>query len=149
MFRAALPKETLMNTATDSTFDISAAEELLRSYERLFGNADIAGILAGIHEDVVVRFGDQPEIRGKAATGKFLEARFARMKGYSLKKELRAVYGTVVVGVWDGWWEDATNGKKMQGRGIEVLTHRDGKLWIWEAAFNPWEVGKGPSMPIV
>jgi hypothetical protein len=38
--------------------------------------------------------------------------------------------------VWSGEWEDATNGKRMRGYGVEVWTMRGGKIAVWEAAFN-------------
>ena len=50
--------------------------------------------------------------------------------------------------VWEGEWEDAGTGRRMQGFGVEVWTMRDGKIAIWEASFNtaqvdqPVDVGK-------
>ena len=40
---------------------------------------------------------------------------------------------------WDGEWKDVSTGKLMVGRGTEFWTMRDGKVSIWEAAFNVWE----------
>jgi hypothetical protein len=37
----------------------------------------------------------------------------------------------------------------MQGRGVEVWTMRDGKIAVWEAAFNVNEVGKTSAMGII
>jgi len=38
--------------------------------------------------------------------------------------------------IWDGEWEDVTTGRKMKGYGVEVWKMRDGKIAVWEAAFN-------------
>jgi hypothetical protein len=36
----------------------------------------------------------------------------------------------------------------MQGKGMEFLTLRDGKIAVWEAVFNVWEQGKGGATPV-
>jgi hypothetical protein len=38
--------------------------------------------------------------------------------------------------VWEGAWEDADSGVAMRGFGVELWVMRDGKIAIWEAAFN-------------
>jgi len=38
--------------------------------------------------------------------------------------------------VWQGAWEDAETGAAMRGFGIEVWPMREGKIAVWEAAFN-------------
>jgi hypothetical protein len=38
--------------------------------------------------------------------------------------------------VWSGEWEDADSKVRMRGVGVEVWVMRDGKIAIWEAAFN-------------
>ena len=38
--------------------------------------------------------------------------------------------------VWSGEWEDADSRVPMRGVGVEVWVMRDGKIAIWEAAFN-------------
>ena len=37
----------------------------------------------------------------------------------------------------------------MRGRGVEVWTMRDGKIAVWEAAFNVNEEGKPSAMGLV
>ena len=44
--------------------------------------------------------------------------------------------GDTLTNVWDGAWEDADSGKPMKGFGIELWAMRDGRIAIWEAAFN-------------
>jgi hypothetical protein len=38
-------------------------------------------------------------------------------------------------------WKDAKTGKQMLGCGAEFWQYRDGKLVLWDAAMNVWEVG--------
>ncbi len=64
----------------------SEALAILANSERLFSTQDVPAILSGFSDQVVVRFADQPEIRGKAALEKFLRARFTRQSGYRLSK---------------------------------------------------------------
>ena len=125
MSETAMPRDTALKIVAD--------------VEKAFGDRDIDIILAGFTDDVVVRFADQPELRGKENLRKLLEARFARQKGYRLQKRLRMLEGNMVGNYWDGEWEDAFTGKIMVGRGTEFWTFQDGKVSIWEAAFNVWE----------
>jgi hypothetical protein len=37
----------------------------------------------------------------------------------------------------------------MEGAGVEFMTLRDGKITLWEAVFNVWELGKRGLLPIV
>jgi nuclear transport factor 2 (NTF2) superfamily protein len=105
---------------------------------------NIEALLAGFTEDCVIKFGDLPELRGKPAVEDLFQSRMSRQENYRLKKEFRALMGDVIANYWEGWWDDRLTGKKMQGRGVETWTMRDGKIAVWEAAFNVNEIG-GPS----
>jgi len=120
------------------------ARAFVARVERLFMPWDIDALLAGFTEDCAVKFGDLPELRGKAALENLFRSRMERQKGYRLKKEFRALMGDMIANYWEGRWEDAATGKRMQGRGVEVWTMRDGRIAVWEAAFNVNEEG-GPS----
>jgi nuclear transport factor 2 (NTF2) superfamily protein len=125
------------------------ALKLVQGAEDAFGSADISAIMRGYTEDVVIRFADVPEIRGKADAERFLRARFARQRNYRLRKTLRMLEGNMIGNFWDGEWEDAQTGKPMVGRGTEFWTIRDGKIAVWEATFNAWERGGKPQTPIL
>ncbi len=126
-----------------------AAARLVQTVEDAFGAADLDAIGAGFTDDAVARFADFPEMRGRAAIMHFLTARFARTKGYRLKKTLRCVMGDVIGNTWDATWEDARTGKAMQGRGTEFWVVRDGRIAPWDATFNVWVKGGPPSTPVV
>jgi len=93
----------------------------------------------GFTEDCVVRFSEQPELRGRDALRKLFTARLARQMNYRLRKTLLALEGNVLANVWEGSWEDRDTGKPMAGRGLEVWRMRDGMIAVWDAAFNVWE----------
>lgn len=116
-----------------------AAEAAVRLAEKTFGEADVEGMLACFTDDCVVRFAEQPEMRGKAELEVFLRARMARQRDYRLKKALRAQQGNVIGVEWRGWWTDARTGKEMEGKGLEFWTMRDGRIAVWDAGFNVWE----------
>lgn len=128
---------------------VADAEAVLARAQRLMGAGDIAQVMKTFASDVVVRFADRPETHGKSALESFLVARFARQKNYRLRKELRAVFGNVIACSWEGEWDDGQDGRPMQGRGIELLIMRGGEIARWEAAFNVWQKGSAPSLPIV
>jgi nuclear transport factor 2 (NTF2) superfamily protein len=104
--------------------------------ESLFMPWNVEALVAGFTEDCVVRFGVIGEFRGHDALRRFFEARRARQKGYRLRKQFRALMGDVMTNIWDGEWEDAGTGQRMKGFGVEAWTMRDGRIAIWEAAFN-------------
>src|SRR5712691_4280443 len=112
----------------------------------LFMPWNIPALLAGFTEDYVVRFGDLPELRGRAALEQLLRGRSERQKDYRLRKELRALMGDTIANYWEGEWEDRATGALMTGRGVEIWVMRDGKIAIWEAAFNTNQVGKPSAM---
>jgi len=133
-----------MTGRNPSTLD--EARAFVAYVQSLFMPWNIPALLAGFTEDCVVRFGDLPEFRGKAALEQLFRSRSERQKDYRLKKELRALAGDAIANYWEGDWGDRITGKKMAGRGVEVSVMRDGKIAVWEAAFNFNEVGKPSAM---
>ena len=125
---------------------IEEARAFVAHVESLFMPWDIPALLAGFSDDCVVRFGDLPEFRGKAALENLFRTRSERQKGYRLRKQLRALMGDRIANYWEGEWEDRVTGAKMAGRGVEIWIMRDGKIAVWEAAFNTNEVGKPSAM---
>lgn len=142
-------KTALKTPVEAAVMGLEEAHRLVKRVESLFTKGDIKAIMEGFTDDVVVRFADFPEIKGKPAVEKFLTARFARQKNYRLRKDLRTMMGDIIGNYWEGEWEDAKTGKKMMGRGTEFWTIRDSKVAVWEATFNVWEAGGTPVSPIV
>ena len=125
---------------------IEEARAFVAHVQSLFMPWNIEGLLAGFTDDCVVRFGDLPEFRGKAALEHLFRSRMDRQKGYRLRKELRALSGDMIANYWEGEWQDAATGRNMAGRGVEIWRLRDGKIAVWEAAFNFNEVGRPSAM---
>jgi nuclear transport factor 2 (NTF2) superfamily protein len=124
------------STSDRNPTTVEEARSFVRYVESLFMPWNVDALVAGFTEDCVVRFGTVPEFTGREALRRFFEARAARQKGYRLEKQFRALMGEAMSNVWSGEWEDATNGKRMRGYGVEVWTMRGGKIAVWEAAFN-------------
>lgn len=138
-----------MPQATSHALTWDAALRLVQDVEDAFGAADLATIEQGFTEDAIALFADFPEMHGREAIMRFLRARFARTKGYRLKKTLRVLMDDLLSNTWDATWEDAQTGKPMQGRGTEIWRVRDGRIALWDATFNVWEKGGPPSTPVV
>ena len=115
---------------------VEEARAFVAHVESLFMPWNIDALVAGFTEDCVVRFGTVPELTGRTALREFFTARSARQKNYRLDKQFRALMGDVIANVWSGEWEDAAIGAHMRGFGAETWVMRDGKIAIWEAAFN-------------
>ena len=128
---------------------VEEARVFVARVEALFMPWNIPALLAGFTDDCIVRFGDLPEFRGRAALQRLFRARSERQKDYRLRKELRALMNDTIANYWEGEWEDRATGTGMAGRGVEIWVIRDGKIAVWEAAFNINEVGKPSSMGLV
>ena len=133
-------------TASRNPRTVDEARAFVKHVESLFMPWNVEGILAGFTDDCVIRFGDLPEFRGKAELEKFFRTRSARQKGYQLRKQLKALMGDVIANTWEGEWEDSQTGAKMSGYGVEIWRMRDGRIAVWEAAFNAREAGKPSAM---
>jgi nuclear transport factor 2 (NTF2) superfamily protein len=125
---------------------LDEARAFVAHVESLFLPWNIPALLAGFTEDCIVKFGDLPEFRGRPALEQLFRSRSERQKDYRLRKELRALMGDVIANYWEGEWEDRPTGRKMSGRGVEIWRMRDGKIAVWEAAFNVNEAGKPSAM---
>ena len=112
------------------------ARALVAHVESLFMPWNIEALVDGFTDDCVVRFGNVPEFRGREALHAFFTARSAKQKDYRLRKELRSLSGDTMSNVWSGEWQDATSGAPMRGFGVEVWVMREGRIAVWEAAFN-------------
>ncbi len=132
-----------------SALTLHDAERLAKYHQSLTGSGRPDRTIEAFAPDVVVRFADFPEMHGLEELKRFLVARFERQKNYRLKKQLRAIWQDVLVCSWHATWEDGRDGRSMEGHGMELMTLRDDKITLWEAAFNVWERGKGGSLPIV
>lgn len=125
------------------------AQALVKFVETLFMPWNVDGLVAGFTDDCIVRFTDIPEFRGKDTLRKFFEARSGRQKDYKLVKTLRSYVDDTVAGIGSGTWIDLATGKSMAGFGVEIWKLRDGKIAVWEGAFNASEVGAaGASGPL-
>jgi nuclear transport factor 2 (NTF2) superfamily protein len=112
------------------------AKAFVKHVESQFTPWNIDGLVDGFTEDCVVRFGTGPEFRGRAALRSFFAARRAKQKGYRLRKHFRSLMNDTIANVWEGEWQDADSGAAMRGFGVEVWVMRNGKIAVWEAAFN-------------
>jgi nuclear transport factor 2 (NTF2) superfamily protein len=128
--------QPLRREAARNPRTVQEARAFVAHVESLFMPWNIDALVAGFTEDCVVRFGTVPELRGREALRAFFTARSARQKNYRLDKQFRALMGDVIANVWSGEWEDAATGVRMRGFGAETWVMRDGKIAVWEAAFN-------------
>ena len=125
---------------------IEEAREFVKYVESLFMPWNIDALVDGFTDDCVVRFGTVPEFQGREALRAFFKARSAKQKGYRLKKDFRTLMDDTMTNVWSGEWEDADSKVRMRGVGVEVWVMRDGKIAIWEAAFNVGPANQSSSL---
>ena len=115
---------------------LEEARTLVKHVESLFMPWNVDALAEGFTEDCVVRFGSVPEFSSREAVRTFFRTRSARQRNYRLTKKLLSFSGDTIANSWTGAWEDAESGAPMKGFGVEVWVLRDGKIALWEAAFN-------------
>jgi nuclear transport factor 2 (NTF2) superfamily protein len=125
---------------------LAEARLFVKHVAGLFMPWNVDALVDGFTEDCVVRFGTLAEFRGHEALRTFFTTRSRRQKNYRLTKELRTLADDRLTNVWNGAWEDAETGTAMKGFGIEVWTMREGKIAVWEAAFNVGPAVGAPSV---
>ena len=128
--------QALREDAPHNPRTVDEARALVKRVEGLFMPWNIDALVDGFTEDCVVRFGTVAEFRGRETLRAFFTTRSRRQKNYRLTKQLRSLAGDTLTNVWTGAWEDAETGTPMKGFGVEVWTMLDGKVAVWEAAFN-------------
>jgi nuclear transport factor 2 (NTF2) superfamily protein len=122
------------------------ARVMVKYVESLFNPWNVDALVDGFTPDCIIRFCDLPEFKGHGPLRKFFTARTQRQKNYTLVKTLKSLMNDTICNTWEGQWEDATTGQKMAGFGCEVWLMRDGKIAVWEAAFNAAPVGARGAM---
>jgi nuclear transport factor 2 (NTF2) superfamily protein len=115
--------------------NVEEARAFVAHVEKLFMPWNIDALVEGFTADCEVRFGNV-QLRGRAALRAFFETRSARQKNYRLRKRLRTFSADTLTNIWEGEWEDAQTGASMKGFGVELWVMREGKIAVWEAAFN-------------
>jgi len=126
-----------LRTATDhNPRNVDEARAFVRRVERLFMPWNVDAIVDGFTDDCVIKFGSLAPFQGREQLRQFFLARSARQKNYRLTKEFRALCNDMIANYWEGSWEDAESGVQMIGRGVETWLMRDGRIAVWEAAFN-------------
>lgn len=116
------------------------AKVLVKKVEGLFNHWNLQAILDGFTDDAVTKFRDIPTFSGKDQLRKIFEVSERTRKDFSLTKTLKSFSENVICNTWDCTWLDVQSNKKMAGFGCEFWTMRDGKIAIWEGAFNGWEI---------
>ena len=117
------------------------AHALVKYVESLFMPWNVDALVEGFVEDCIVRFCDIPEFSGHRALREFFVARSKRQKDYKLSKTMRLYADSKICGIGHGTWIDVATGQSMHGFGVEIWHMRDGKIAIWEGAFNAAPVG--------
>jgi nuclear transport factor 2 (NTF2) superfamily protein len=141
-----LSAQPLRREAGRNPRTIDEARAFVKYVESLFMPWNIDALVDGFTADCVIRFGTVPEFRGRDALRAFFEARSAKQQGYRLNKEFRALMNDTIANIWDGEWTDSGSGVAMRGFGVELWVMRDGKIAIWEAAFNVGRADEPPSV---
>lgn len=123
------------------------ARQLVKYVESLFNTWNLDAVIEGFTPDCIVRLSDLPEFKGQHRLREMFIARNDGRRNYKLVKTLKALMNDVICNTWECEWFDGKSGKTMAGFGCEFWTMRDGKIALWEGAFNSWVVGAAQPSP--
>jgi nuclear transport factor 2 (NTF2) superfamily protein len=115
---------------------VEEARAFVKHVESLFMPWNVDALVDGFTEDCVVRFGTLPSFRGREVLRTFFANRSGRQKNYRLTKQFRTLMGDTITNSWEGSWQDTETGLAMKGFGVEVWVMHDGRILVWDAAFN-------------
>jgi hypothetical protein len=88
--------------------------------------------------NVIVNYGNLPQIRGVSELREFLSDRYGAVTNFKLAKKVRCVTGTVV-GLEATVSYTNASGKRIQGLAFEFLTVEDGRIAIWDNVSVLWD----------
>lgn len=127
------------------------AQDLARAALEGVNSGDLDAIVAPFAADVIVRFGDFPEMRGRDELKAWYRKRMARAQNYVVtSKSVRVVHGSIIGNRWTAEWFDPSTDSHMNGVGTEFWEINDeGLIQVWEASFNVWSPSAGPASPLV
>jgi nuclear transport factor 2 (NTF2) superfamily protein len=125
------------------------AEEALRLAERAWESYDVNAIASGFSEDCIVRYADLPTIHGREALVRFLDARFRRVRNYTVKKRLLAVAPGRITNSFEGAWIDVETNEAIKVFALELSLCRDGKIAEWYVGSSPLASDKRERLPFV
>ena len=125
------------------------AEEGLRLAERVWESHDVSAIASGFSEDCIVRYADLPTIHGREAFARFLDARFRRVRNYTIKKRLLAVAPGRITDSFEGAWIDVETNEAIKVFGLEMSLRRDGKIAEWYVGSSPLASDSRERLPFV
>ena len=128
--------QSLRKEPSGSPRTVEEARLFVKHVESLFMPWNVDALVDGFTEDCVVRFGALPPFRGRDVLRSFFTNRSTRQKNYRLTKQFRSLMGDTITNSWEGSWEDTETGLAMKGFGVEVWVMRDGRIGVWDAAFN-------------
>ena len=115
---------------------VEEARQFVKHVESLFMPWNVDALVDGFTEDCVVRFGTLRPFRGRQVLRTFFTNRSTRQKNYRLTKQFRTLMSDTITNSWEGSWQDTETGLAMKGFGVEVWVMRDGRIAVWDAAFN-------------
>ncbi|MCP2132869.1 hypothetical protein ABH977_008338 [Bradyrhizobium ottawaense] len=109
--------------------------------QSLFDLWNVDALVDGFTPSCIIRFCDLPEFRGRKLLRKLFMTRSQHRKNYVHTKTCRSLMNDTLCNTWESQWQDAITGRRMTGFGCEVWLMRDGKIAVWDAAFNASPVG--------
>ena len=130
------PKSLQRNPRT-----LEEAEALVTYVESLFNPWNVDALVEGFTADCQVRFVDVAPFSGHEQLRELFGSRSKRQRNYRLTKTLRAMMNDTLAIMGEGTWEDVATGETMSGWGCEIWRLRDGKIAVWEGAFNVYASG--------
>ncbi|MCP2132582.1 nuclear transport factor 2 family protein [Bradyrhizobium ottawaense] len=136
---------SLQNLRYRNPRTVEEASAMVGYVQSLFNLWNVDALVAGFTPNCVIRFCDLPEFSGRELLRKLFISRSQHQKNYVHIKTFRSLMNDTISNTWESQWQDALTGQTMTGFGCEVWLLRNGKIAVWEGAFNAspvsWRAG--------
>lgn len=132
-------EEELMTQMFDAKgMSLKEAQDWIDDIISRYSTLDIDIMLSCFTPDIIVNYGNLPQIRGIAALRTFLSDRYGAVSNFKLAKKVRCVTDAVV-GLEATVNYTNASGKRMQGLAFEFLTVEEGRISVWDNVSILWD----------
>jgi hypothetical protein len=134
------PKEEgLMTQLLDAKgMSLKEAQDWIDDIISRYSTLNIDAMMSCFTPNVVVNYGNLPQIRGIVPLRKFISDRYDAVTDFKLAKKVRCVTDDVV-GLEAVVSYTNAGGKKIQGMAFEFLTIDEGRIAVWDNVSILWD----------
>lgn len=120
------------------SMSLKEAQEWIEAIISRYSTLNIDAMISCFTPNIVVNYGNLPQINGITALREFLSGRYSSVTDFKLSKRVRCVTSNVV-GLEAEVSFTSADGKKIKGIAFEFLTVEEGRIAVWDNVSILWD----------